>query len=56
MRVGKLMNGMVIGNDEIRGEIIKGGNDRVVYWIGKLCNMVFESRVVICSDCSAVQG
>ena len=26
--------------------MIKGGGDRVVDWIWKLCNMSFESRVV----------
>ena len=26
--------------------MIKGGDDRVVDWIWRLCNMVFESRVV----------
>ena len=32
--------------DEITGEIIKGGCDRVVDWIWRLCNMPFESGVV----------
>ena len=33
MRVGKLKNGKATGNDEITGEMIKGGGDRVVDWI-----------------------
>ena len=31
VRVGKLKNGKGAGNDEINGEIIKGGGNRVVY-------------------------
>ena len=43
--MGKLKNGDAAGNDEITGEMIKGG-DRAVDWIWKLCNMAFESGVV----------
>ena len=43
MRVGKLKNGKATGKDEITGEMIKGGSDRMVDWIWKLCNMAFES-------------
>ena len=43
MRVGKLKNGKAAGKDEITGEMIKGGGDRVVDWIWRLCNMAFES-------------
>ena len=43
MRVGKLKNGKVTGKDEITGEMRKGGDERVVDWIWKLCNMAFES-------------
>ena len=32
--------------DEITGEIIKGGGDKVVNWIWRLCNMAYESGVV----------
>ena len=46
MRVGKLKNGKASGKDEIKGEMIKGGDDRVVDWIWRLCNMAFESDVV----------
>ena len=45
-RVGKLKNGKAVGHDEITGEMIKGGGDRVVDWIWRLCNMAFESGVV----------
>ena len=44
-RVGKLKNGKAEGVDEITREIIKGGDDRVVDWIWRLCNMSFESGV-----------
>ena len=43
VRVGKLKNGKVTGKDEITGEMIKCGDERVVDWIWKLCNMAFES-------------
>ena len=33
VRVGKLKNGKAAGKDEITGEMIKGGGDRVVDWI-----------------------
>ena len=44
--MGKLKNGKATGKDEITGEKIKGGGDRVVDWIWRLCNMAFESGVV----------
>ena len=46
MRAGKLKIGNSAGKDEITGEIINGGGDRVVDWVWRLCNMVFESGVV----------
>ena len=46
VRVGKLKNGKAVGKDEITGQMIKGGSDRVVDWIWRLCNMAFESGVV----------
>ena len=46
VRVGLLKNGKAAGKDEITGEMIKGGGDRVVDWIWRLCNMAFESVVV----------
>ena len=46
LRVCKLKNGKSAGNDEITGEMIKGGGDRVVDWIWRPCNMSFESGVV----------
>ena len=46
VRVGKLKNGEAAGKDEVTGEMIKGGGNRVVDWIWRLCNMVFESGVV----------
>ena len=46
VRVGKLKNVKTVGRDEITGEMIKGGGDRVVDWIWRLCNRAFESGVV----------
>ena len=46
MRVGKLKTGKAAGKDKITGEMKKGGDDRVVDWIWRLCNMPFESGVV----------
>ena len=46
VRVGKLKNGKAASKDEIIGEMIKGGDDRVVDWILRLYNMVFESGFV----------
>ena len=45
MRVDKLKNGKATGKDEITREMIKVGGDKVVDWIWRLCNMVFESGV-----------
>ena len=38
--------GKTAGKDEVTGEMIKGGANRVVNWIWRLCNMAFESGVV----------
>ena len=46
VRVGKLKNGKAAGKDEITGEIIKSGGDRVVDWIWKVCDMTFENGLV----------
>ena len=46
VRVGKLKNGKEASKDEITGEMMKGGGDRVVDWIWKLCNMVSENGFV----------
>ena len=46
VRVVKLKNEKATGKDEITGEMIKGGDDRVVDWIWGLCNMAFERGVV----------
>ena len=46
MRVGKLKNGKAAGKDDISGEMTKGGGDKVVDWVWKLCNMEFENGVV----------
>ena len=45
VRGGKLKNLKVVGRDEIAGEMIKSGNDRVVNWIWRLYNIAFESDV-----------
>ena len=58
--MGKLKNGKAVGKDEIIGEMIKGGSNRVMDWIWKLCSMAFESGVVsedeIWCDYSTVRG
>ena len=46
VKVGKLKNGKAAGKGEVTGEMIKGGGDRVVDWIRRLCNTAFESDVV----------
>ena len=46
MRVGKLKNGKAMGKDEVTGEMIKGGEDRMVDWFWRLCNVAFQSGVV----------
>ena len=40
MRVGKLN---AAGKDQITGEMIKGGGERVTNWIWRLCNIAFEN-------------
>ena len=44
--LGKLKNRKAAGKDEVKGEMIKGGGDRVVDWIWRLCNMAFEIGVL----------
>ena len=44
LRVGKLKNG---GKDEVAGKMMKGRGDRVVRWNLRLCNMAFESSVLL---------
>ena len=42
----KLKNRKAVCKDEITGEMRKGGGERVIDWIWRLCNMAFESDVV----------
>ena len=46
VRLGKLKNGNAGGKDEVTGEMMKGGSNKVVDWLWRLCNMAFESGVV----------
>ena len=46
MRVGKLKHRKAAGMDEVTGEMVKGGDDMMVDWIWRLCNMTFENGVV----------
>ena len=46
MKVGKLKNGKAAGKDEITGEMIKGGGDRVVDRIWMLCIIALGSGVL----------
>ena len=41
----KFKNGKAAVKDEVTGEIIKGGGNRMVDWIWRLCNMAFECDV-----------
>ena len=47
--MGKLKNGQAADKDEVTGEMIKGGGDRVVYWIWRLCTTAFECGE-LCED------
>ena len=47
VRVGKLKNGKAAGKDEVIREMRKGGGDRVVDWIWRLCNMALKIDVVL---------
>ena len=61
VKVGKLKNGKAACKDEITGEMIKGGSDRVVDWIYEGC-VIWPLRVVLYLKtgdllyCSIVQG
>ena len=44
--MGKFKNGKVRGKDEITGDVIKGGGDKLGDWIWRLCYKAFESGVV----------
>ena len=46
VRVGKLKKRKVTGNNEVTGERIKCGGDKVLDWIWRLFNVVFENGVV----------
>ena len=46
VRVSKFKNGKAVGKDEITGEIIKGGGDRV--WIGSGGYIIWHLGVVLC--------
>ena len=60
VRVGKLRNVKAAGKDEVSGDMIKGGDDRVGDRIWRLCNRAFENvcteRLEVCCACSTVQG
>ena len=46
------------GKDKVMGEIEKGGGDRVLDWIWRLCNIAFKSctgRLEVYSGCSTLQ-
>jgi hypothetical protein len=45
-RVQKLKNGKSAGIDEITGEMIKNGGERMIDWIWKLCNKAFMEGIV----------
>ena len=41
-RVGIFKNGKTAGKDEVTGEMVKGGGDKMVAWVWRLCNIAFE--------------
>ena len=41
------MNGKTEGKGRFMGEMIKGVSDKLVEWIWKLCNIAFESSIVL---------
>ena len=45
--MGKFKNGKAAGKDEIKGEMIKGGGDKLVDWILRMCNIIFKSSGVL---------
>ena len=47
VRVRKLKNRKTAGKDEATEEMIKGKSNRVVNWIWRMCNIAFESGVVL---------
>ena len=44
--MGKFRNRKAAGKDEVTGEMVKGGSEMAMYWIWRLCNMVFKSGIV----------
>ena len=46
VRLGKLKNKKAAGKDEITGEMMKGGGDRILDYIWRLCNKAYENGVV----------
>ena len=42
----KVFGSSILRSVYITGKMIKGGGDRVVDWIWRLCNTVFESSVM----------
>ena len=42
-----LKNENAAGKDEVTGEVVKGGGDVIVDWIWTLCDMAFESDVLL---------
>ena len=43
VRVREPKNGKAAGKDEVTRKIIKGGDDRVVDWVWRPCNITFEN-------------
>ena len=54
--VGKLKNGKTASKDEVTGEMINGGGNRVVDWIWRLFRVVLCRNTGDCCDRSTVQG
>ena len=54
--MGKLKNGKTASKDEVTGEMINGGGNRVVDWIWRLFRVVLCRNTGDCCDRSTVQG
>ena len=50
----ELKNGKAAGEAEVTEEMIKGGGNRVVDWIWRLCNMAFFESGVVPEDWRSV--
>ena len=48
--MGKLKNGKAVGNDEVTGEMIKGGGEGTGWWTGFGGCVIWLLGVVVCQN------